>query len=143
MTKRKIISKQGAAVKHVAEMANKILMSNIYSAGQRAAPVQSILEEAVQTVGQANRGSDYGHPLDNFEMEAKFMNIWLDYRNRNELDPSAKIHGHLTAKDMAIHKIFMKIAREANRHKRDNSVDIAGYAWCLEEMLQEEERRYK
>lgn len=109
----------------------------------RPIPAQSILEEAVQTVGAANRGKDYGHPLDNFEMEAKLMNVWLDYRNRNELDPTAKIHGQLTAKDMAIHKIFMKVAREANRHKRDNSVDIAGYAWCLEEMIQEEERRYK
>jgi len=102
----------------------------------------NILEEANQVVGPQDRGADYGHPLDNFEMEAKFMNVWLDYRNRNELDPTAKIHGQLTAKDMAIHKIFMKIAREANRHKRDNSVDIAGYAWCLEEAIAEEKRRY-
>lgn len=103
---------------------------------------QNILEEANSVVGPQDRGVDYGHPLDNFEMEAKLMNVWLDYRNRNELDPQAKIHGQLTAKDMAIHKLFMKIAREANRHKRDNSVDLAGYSWCLEEMILEEKRRY-
>lgn len=100
----------------------------------------NILEEANQVVGPQDRGADYGHPLDNFEMEAKFMNVWLEYRKQRGM--LFKENLVLTAKDMAIHKIFMKIAREANRHKRDNSVDIAGYAWCLEEAIAEEKRRY-
>lgn len=100
----------------------------------------NILEEANKVVGPQDRGADYGHPLDNFEMEAKFMNVWLEYRKQRGM--LFKENLVLTAKDMAIHKIFMKIAREANRHKRDNSVDIAGYAWCLEEAIAEEKRRY-
>ena len=100
----------------------------------------NILEEANQVVGPQDRGADYGHPLDNFELEAQLMNCWLG--KRKGYDTPANSVTILTAKDMAIHKIFMKIAREANRHKRDNSVDIAGYAWCLEEAIAEEKRRY-
>lgn len=101
---------------------------------------RDILEEANSVVGPADRGADYGHPLDNFELEAQLMNCWL--AKRKGYDTPANMGTVLTAKDMAIHKIFMKIAREANRHKRDNSVDIAGYAWCLEEAIKEEKRRY-
>lgn len=97
----------------------------------------SILDEAIRTVGPTNRGADYGHPLDNFQMESELMNIWFKYKHGNK----GKFLGPFDWQDMAIHKLFMKITRELNRHKRDNIVDIAGYAWCYEEAMIEAERR--
>lgn len=37
--------------------------------------------------------------------------------------------------------VTMKISREMNRRKRDNAVDIAGYAECLDRIHRERERR--
>lgn len=84
-------------------------------------------------------------------MEAELMNVWLTHRQglnnpkavARTLPPNndGRPIPILNWKDMAIHKIFMKITRECNRHKKDNSVDIAGYAWCLEEAEIEAKRR--
>jgi hypothetical protein len=92
---------------------------------------KSILHKALSIVGPADRGQDYGHPLDNFTMEAELMNVWLKHRktriNNTELD----------WQDIAVSKLFTKITRAANLHKEDNLVDIAGYAWCWQEAFQE------
>lgn len=95
----------------------------------------SILQKAIEIVGPANRGLDYGHPLDNFLMEAELMNVWMNYKVR------AGGAANLNWKDIAIQKIIVKIVREIHRHKEDNAVDIAGYAWCLEEAFQEAQKR--
>lgn len=95
----------------------------------------SILQKAIEIVGPANRGLDYGHPLDNFVMEAELMNVWLRHKQRTGGA------ANLSWKDIAIQKIIVKIVREIHRHKEDNVVDIAGYAWCLEEAFQEAQRR--
>ena len=34
----------------------------------------------------------------------------------------------ITAEDVPLMMILLKVSREANKHKRDNLVDIAGYA---------------
>lgn len=102
----------------------------------------SILQKAIDVVGPANRGLDYGHPLDNFEMEAELMNVWISHtRRKMGLPGGALVSMMLDWKDMAIHKILMKITRECHRHKEDNSVDIAGYSWCLEEAFIEDQKR--
>lgn len=97
----------------------------------------SILQKAIDVTSAANRGHDYGHPLDNFEMEAELMNVWMHYKHAKE----GKLGPILDWKDMAIHKLFMKITRECHRHKEDNSVDLAGYAWTLEEAFIEDKKR--
>ena len=102
----------------------------------------SILQKAIDIVGPKARGLDYGHPLDNFEMEAEFMNVWISHtRRKRGLPTNAIVSMMLDWKDMAVHKILMKITRECHRHKEDNSVDIAGYAWTLEEAFIENEKR--
>lgn len=106
----------------------------------------SILQKAMDIVGPAARGLDYGHPLDNFEMEAELMNVWLKFVNKANNPDNKRPDGtvniaKLNWKDMAIHKLLMKITRECHRHKEDNSVDLAGYAYCLEEAFIENKIR--
>lgn len=110
----------------------------------------SILQKAMDVVGPANRGADYGHPLDNFEMEAELMNVWMKFKHKLNVPgevahmDSAKpgeMNEFFDWKDMAVHKIFMKLTRECHRHKEDNSVDLAGYAWTLEEAFIEDKKR--
>ena len=109
----------------------------------------SILQKAIDIVGPANRGKDYGHPLDNFEMEAELMNVWMKFKHKCNVQTIAEVPviapgqaiEFFDWKDMAIHKLFMKITRECHRHKEDNSVDLAGYSWCYEEAFIENLKR--
>ena len=61
--------------------------------------------KSISIVGPADRGQDYGHPLDNFTMEAELMNVWLKHRktriNNTELD----------WQDIAVSKLFTRSPR--------------------------------
>lgn len=83
----------------------------------------TILEEAQKTV--VERASSYDHPRENFKRIASLWNIYLKARG---------IDATLTEKDVGMFMILTKIAREVHAHKRDNLVDIAGYAHCIEEL---------
>ena len=79
----------------------------------------SILDTAKRlTSGQ--RQADYGHPSDDFQRAAQMWTAILG----EKLHPQEKI----TAEDIPLCMIAVKLARQAHRHKRDNLVDIAGYA---------------
>lgn len=80
-----------------------------------AAP-ESILAEADRIVSH-DRGLDYGHPSSDFGRTAK---MW------------AAILGipYVSPEQVALCMIAVKISREVHRHKRDNLMDIAGYAKC-------------
>jgi len=79
---------------------------------------KSILEEALELT-RGSRQKDYGHPVENF---TKIANLWTAYlENKDECVI-------LTPKDVALMMILFKVAREQSGHKRDNLVDIAGYA---------------
>lgn len=76
---------------------------------------ETILQEAQRLV-HGDRGVDYGHPLDDFSRTAALFNTW-------------KGNGmNLTAEDVAMFMVFVKLSREANKHKRDNMTDACGYA---------------
>ena len=78
--------------------------------------MQSILEEAQQVVGQ--RQTAYGSREDNF---GRIAALW-----------SAILNVPVTAQQVALCMIAVKIARECWKPARDNRVDIAGYADCLD-----------
>jgi hypothetical protein len=77
----------------------------------------NVLKEADGLV-HGNRGEDYGHPLDDFKRTSK---IW-----------SAILGNDVTPQQVGLCMIGVKLSREVNRPKRDNRVDIAGYAETLQ-----------
>lgn len=77
----------------------------------------SILERAESLV-MGDRGQNYGHPIVDFSRTAK---IWTALKDV-EFTPS----------DVAKFMIAVKLSRETNNPKRDNRIDMAGYALTLD-----------
>lgn len=88
---------------------------------------ESILKEAERTT-HGDRQQDYGHPFDNHDRIAKLANILLGRG--------------LTASDIALIMICVKLSREVCNPKRDNRVDLAGFAWVLDRCREQEEHDY-
>lgn len=82
----------------------------------------SVLTEAENIVNGAREGQ-YGKAEDSFERIARLWNAYLTNAGIATPDRPA-----LTPKDAANLMILLKLAREQHAHKRDNYVDIAGYA---------------
>ena len=93
---------------------------------------QQILEEAVNIV-TGERQEQYGQPEDNFATIADMWNAYIE-RSRQ----SKKALWHLNARNVADMMILMKVARLAAGGTRDSYVDVAGYAACGGEILEEE-----
>ena len=81
----------------------------------------NILQEADKITSQAgDRPSDYGHPRDNLQLTA---DLW------------APILGvPVSADQVALCMIQLKIARQCHKHGRDNLTDIAGWARTIERL---------
>ena len=86
----------------------------------------SPLQEAHRLV-HGDRGAAYGHPLDNFTHTA---GLW-----------STAFGWDVTAEQVALAMILVKISRECHAPKADNIVDICGYAETHHMVQQERERR--
>ena len=82
---------------------------------------ESICEEALRIQG-GDRQQDYGDPTENFQDIAYMWNEYIYVAKGQE--------SHLEPRDVAHMMILMKIARNCHKPKRDNWVDIAGYAQC-------------
>ena len=82
-------------------------------------PNESILAEA-QRITSTDRQDDYGHPTYDFGRTAL---MWTGILAGKLRDGAA-----VTAMDVPLCVIAVKLARQSHRHKRDNLVDIAGYA---------------
>lgn len=78
---------------------------------------ETVLEEAQRLV-YGPRRADYGHPADDYARVTGAFN--------------ALTGKDLTAADGILFMLCVKMAREAHRPKRDNRVDLAGYAACLQ-----------
>lgn len=89
-------------------------------------PTETILEEAQRLV-HGDRGSAYGHPYDDFSRTAQ---IW-----------SAILGTPVSAEQVSLCMVGLKISREVNKPKRDNRVDGAGYFETLDMVRQEADRR--
>jgi hypothetical protein len=86
----------------------------------------SILTEAEGLIN-GPRNETYGHPLDDFNRTAM---LW-----------SALLGHPITAEQVALCMMCVKMSRECHLPKRDNILDIAGYAGCLEKVIDERNRR--
>lgn len=86
---------------------------------------ETILEEA-QRITTTDRRDQYGHPYDDFNRIAQ---LW-----------SGVFGIEVQGWQIPLAMSCVKISRECNGHKRDNSVDGAGY-WNTLEMYYEEKAR--
>lgn len=93
-------------------------------------PPVSICAEAENLVYGARQNA-YNHPLDNFTQIADMLNaLWKD-----------RLLIPLDAHDIAPMMIVTKLSRHSHARKRDNLVDIAGYAETDNLVSLEKERR--
>ena len=82
----------------------------------------TLAADAVQAV-TGPRQRDYAHPKVNFQ---RIADLW------------AVILGtQVTPEQVALCMITMKVAREMNRHTRDNLVDIIGYTLTLDACMED------
>jgi len=88
---------------------------------------KSICEEADHLVSN-DRLKQYGHPLDNFTDIGK---VWGMILNTDPIPP--EIVGLMMA--------GLKLCRQKFLPKRDNLVDLAGYAKSIDLVLEEKQRR--
>jgi hypothetical protein len=84
-----------------------------------SAQTESILDEA-KRITEGTRRAEYGAPADDF---ARAAQMWTGILARKLRDGQ-----HVTAMDIPLCMVAVKLARESHYHKRDNLVDIAGYA---------------
>lgn len=80
---------------------------------------ESILDEA-KRITEGVRRAEYGAPADDFGRAAY---MWTGILARKLRDGQP-----ITAMDIPLCMIAIKLARQSHFHKRDNLVDIAGYA---------------
>lgn len=76
---------------------------------------EDILEEALR-ITRGDRQASYGPPDQDFTRTAKLWTAWKGVE--------------FEARDVAVFMILLKASRESHQRKRDNWVDIAGYARC-------------
>lgn len=79
----------------------------------------SILEEAEALIN-GDRAEAYGDARRNWEEIAAMWSVIL--------------RQHVTPRQAVLCMVALKVAREAHHSKRDNAVDIAGYAGLLERL---------
>lgn len=79
----------------------------------------SILDEA-QKIVEGSRNDDYGPPERN---HARIAQLW-----------SAFLGVEISPRDVCAMMILVKVSRDRNAPKRDNAVDIAGYAYLMDKM---------
>jgi len=80
---------------------------------------EALLNEAIDAVSK--RGRTYGDAQHHFMRTVGAINAMFKHKFNEDLTPS----------DWAMMMMIDKIAREQHAPKRDNAVDIAGYAACL------------
>ena len=91
-----------------------------------------VLTEAREIV-HGDRQESYGHPLDNHGCTAGLWSAWLTRR--------LGVQVALQAEDVASLNILQKLSRQAHEPKRDNLVDVCGYAANVEMIQDERESR--
>ena len=91
---------------------------------------ESVLVEAHGLV-HGDRNASYGHPLDDYTRTSGMVSAMLAH----------KLKEPLTAEDLILIMCQVKISRQVNKAKRDNAVDLAGYAECLDWCIDERKAR--
>jgi len=119
----------------IAEILDKLIAAKRFS--KKNTGSDPAIDEARRLVlVGGDRHEDYGHPLDDFTAVTEAMNA-LGFRRLNRDGTVRK----LEPSDHPITMICVKLAREWEKHHRDNVVDLIGYGQTLDMVLEEQERR--
>lgn len=86
-----------------------------------------ILAEADKII-HGERNEQYGKAEDAFDNIADLWNVYIGQQWQNDDGVKLGYCYQLNAHDVAIMMILLKIARTQGTKKKDNYVDIAGYA---------------
>lgn len=81
----------------------------------------TILDEAKEII-YGDREETYGRPDKNLNAIAS---LWTEFL---QIDGKLTEERAITANDVCMMMMLLKIARQANAFKRDNLVDVCGYA---------------
>lgn len=88
---------------------------------------ETALQEAQRLV-YGDRAKAYGHPIEDYTRTGR---MWGAILGLPDIDPRI----------CCLMMAAVKISREVNAPKRDNRVDLAGYAECAERVAVEQDRR--
>lgn len=88
---------------------------------------ETILEEAQRLV-HGDRGDAYGHPIDDFTRTGRMWAAILDLNV-------------VTAEQVGLCMVALKVSRQCNKPKRDNMTDAAGYAETVQMVVEERTAR--
>lgn len=91
---------------------------------------ETILEEAQRLV-HGDRGHNYGPPSRDFSRTALIWDALFRHRMKDG--------EHFSPEDVGLAMVAVKMSREVNKHKRDNLVDLAGYAETVAMVWEERE----
>lgn len=80
-----------------------------------------ILKEADRLIN-GDRNDAYGHPLEDFSRVARLWSVALEKE--------------ISAEQAILCMILLKVSREMHKHKDDTLVDVAGYATCLQKVIE-------
>lgn len=97
------------------------------SCQQARSDIESVLAEAERLI-HGPRQEAYSHPLDDLGCTGRIWGAILGMPD-------------IPAETVALMMVGLKMSRESRRHLRDNLVDAAGYAGCIEMIHDERARR--
>lgn len=100
-----------------------------------------ILEEADKIIN-GERNDDYGKAEDSFKEVGHYWNEYINhqmFKMQGEFHPDSNPQGWeyesiIDSHDVAMMMILLKVARTNGKKKRDNYVDICGYAALAEKL---------
>ena len=104
----------------------------VTKAGEGEATREETILEKAERIVMGDREEMYGHPKDNHKCTAELWNAYLKRRRQT-------IHGNvdfvLTPEDVCFLNILQKVSRCANTITKDSLADIAGWARCIERIM--------
>lgn len=103
-------------------------------------PMETLSETALQEAQRlvhGDRGASYGHPTDDYTATGRMWGATLDrwLRSIGFALPERGIPD-IDPRVCCLMMAAVKISREAGKSKRDNRVDLAGYAECADMVAQ-------
>lgn len=103
---------------------------------------ETILQEAQRLV-HGDRGASYGHPADDYRCTGRVWGAVLEHWLHSQGYVLTRLGAEVPFPDVpprigALMMAGVKLSREAQRHKRDNLTDLAGYAECASMIAERE-----